>query len=100
MKTLPAYESITPEFKVEKTSGGQPYLSMNYEPCSFQSKVFDGSNTFTFHLRRDIPFTEVYALQEMLEKYVEEVSVQDEKSPGMLICNLTACSLHCGRRFR
>jgi hypothetical protein len=77
MKTLPLYETTTPEFKVEKTPNGQPYLSMAYEPRSFQNKIFNGLTTFTFHLKRDIPFEKVYALQEMLQDYVEEVSVQD-----------------------
>jgi hypothetical protein len=76
MKTLPICETISPDFKVEKTSNGQPYLAMNYEPPSIQSKIFDGK-TFTFHLKPDIPFSEVYALEDMLSKYVEEVSVQD-----------------------
>ncbi len=69
-------ETISPDFKVEKTSNGEPYLAMTYEPRSLDSKVFDGK-TFTFHLKPDIPFSEVYALEDILSKYVEEVRVQD-----------------------
>ena len=77
MKTLPLYEHATPDFKVEKTSHGQPYLAMNYQP-SLHNKIFNGLNSFTFHLRPDIPFQEVYVLEDMLSKYVESVSVEGD----------------------
>ncbi len=74
MKTLPLYEHATPQFTIVKSPSDESYLTMTYEG-SLHYKIFNCLNSFTFHLRRDIPLREAYALQEMPSR---SVSVQGE----------------------